>query len=1030
MPQQGFFPMGQFGGLEQFANQYLSGMLGMSPAEAMFARFGESRNLIRQQQDYQQQIGRPGTSPSGGAAALDTQRLQQFAINAQEAIKGQKLTREETLQAQSMGAAGGQYLPMMRQMLAGAGVPPALIQSFTTEAIFGSRGSAVDFNARANSAFANMVDVSSNQRGFDGNFRARMGENIFRELTESGGLQNQVRGFNASELGDVLQGMSARGQLGMSQRGLSIATQGRQLRNFGEQDFRAAAMQTAAGAAFIDSAGRVTDQDGFDQVLSDVKTTYSQLQNASGTISKTALAGMTGGEELLDMSEAKRMAQKIGEVTQSLKAMDELFQENGQTASLPQLMRAVESLTEGASNFMSASETTNFLRNAQQVARVGNMSLDTLNSLRSLGAQTAKNYGASGIVGSVAAVDAIAQMNGNNDAFSVKAFGRMDKEQTQQATIATRAAGAASFGAKVFGLVQRLGDELKAPAGSEAAKFIEAVQSGDASAFTSRSEQEVMSLLTQAGVPRSRIEAVLNDKRGLEAASMASPEAFANFVASSQRTEVVSRLANRGASAMGDVLRDAAGNTIGGLNEEEKSRLMFRMSKAAAEAAVNMSTADASDPAVARQRLVEAALATDGVTPEMRQAILQDATLGDSLYSALNTASDKLNGTTIEDMRTIHGKEAQDRAVIEKRRNAVDAAAAEAASGIGASTIYEKFGDLMTREGGLAGMGVQEFARNLLGGDNAAALAIADPEGELAAAFGYQQDMKNLDPINNKEDFLTWKAYSAATAGLNKGGSFATDAIAVAKKAGITLPQATLDRLQKAAEDPSQAGNALLKEAGIDEKMLGLTLNARSAYGSERERRKKADALVKFAETGEISDADVDTMVATLSASQTAVATLDANPELLTKLSEAQRSDISKNLHRRKDIAALEKKYGMPVAEILKTKRSSLTQEERDTFSSASFGASALLGSLLDPHEGWEVITPVSVDELRKDFDETREYTKPPGMPLTSNDAAKPATPVDGTALASNAATVTGNLTLLIDGTVDAKMMMERLKTA
>ncbi len=1025
--------MGQFGGLEQFANRYLPGMLGMSQAEAMFARFGESRNLIRQQQDYQQQIGRPGTSPSGGAAALDTQRLQQFAINVQEAIHGRRLNREETLQAQSMGATAGQYLPMMRQMLAGAGVPPALIQSFTAEAIFGSRGSAVDFNARSNSAFANMVDVSSNQRGFDGSFRARMGENIFRELTQSGGLQNQVRGFNAAELGDVLAGMSARGQLGMSQRGLSIATQGRQLRNFGEQDFRAAAMQTAAGAAFIDSAGRVTDQEGFDKVLSDVKTTYSQLQNASGTISKTALAGMTGGEELLDMSEAKRMAQKIGEVTQSLKAMDELFQENGQTASLPQLMRAVESLTEGASNFMSASETTNFLRNAQQVARVGNMSLDTFNSLRSLGAQTARNYGASGIVGSTAAIDAIAQINGNNDAFSVRAFGRMDKEQTQQATIASRAAGAASFSGKVFGLVQRLGDELNAPAGSEAAQFIEAVRNGDASAFTSRSEQQVMSLLTQAGVPRSRIEAVLNDKRGLEAASMASPEAFANFVASSQRTEVVSRLANRGASAMGDVLRDAAGNTIVGLNEEEKSRLMFRMSKAAAEAAVNMSTADASDPAVARQRLVDAALAADGVTPAMRQAILQDTTLGDSLYSALNAASDKLNGTTIEDMRTIHGKEAQDRAVIEKRRNAVDAAAAEAASGIGASTIYEKFGDLMTREGGLAGMGVQEFARNLLGGDNAAALAIADPAGELAAAFGYQQDMKALDPINNEQDFNKWKAYSAVTAGLNKGGSFASDAIAAASKAGITLPQATLDRLQKAAEDPSQAGNALLEAAGIDEKMLGLTLNAKGLYDDKTRGSAIDSARAALQAGGTLTPEQIATLSENTSVAQAALRQLDATPELLDKLGPDQREAVRNTLRQRKDLAALEKKYGLPFAEILKTKQASLSEAERNTLSEVQNSFLGLHQQMAYP-EGVDGRDPVAnqkeIDAIRKDFDETREYTKPPGMPLTSNDAAKPATPVDGAAVASTASTVTGNLTLLIDGTVDAKMMMERLKTA
>lgn len=1033
--QQGLFPMGMLGGAEQHLNAMIPQMLGMSPAEAMFARFGESRNMIRQMQDFQLQVGRRGESPSGGAMALDTQRAQQFMVNAQRMLAGgQSLSAEQMMQAQGTGATLAQNLPMIRQIATAMGVPQEHLRSMNG-LLFGSTGSAVEFSGYSNRVLAGAIDPPTAQRGLDGATRARMGENIFRELTGPGGLREQVRGFDSMQLGEVMEGLSARGQLGISRRSLSLETQARTLGNMSESDLRAAALQTKAGAATTDSSGRVIDPQGFDKVMQDVKTTYSTLQNASGTITQSSLAGMTGGQELLDMSEAKRVAQRIGEVTQSLKAMDELFQENGQTASLPQLMRAVESLTDNASSFMSEAQTSSFLRTAQQVSRVGNMSLDTYNSLRSLGAQTAQRYGASGIVGSLAATDAIAQINGSTDAFNVRSFGSMNKETTQQAMIQTRAAGASSTAAKTFQLASALGSELQAPAGSEAAAFIAAVQAGEATytfdgktKSTLVSDQQATSFFQSGGVSRSRIETLRKDRRGLEAAGVANNDAFMRYVAASQREEAIAKVATYGSAATGDVLRTALGSTMSGLTPEQQSAMLYQMSQATAGAAINMSTADAADPTVARQRLVEAAANAAGVTPAMRAAMLADKTLGDSLYAGMNATADQISGQTIEDYRRMFGKESLANAELEKRRNAVDAFAAESASGIGASSIYARIGDFMLNENNQGrSIGFKEAAAAVLGGDNAAAIAVADPQGELAAVFGYQSQMKALDPINNAGDFEKWKAYAAVTAGLNKGGSFAKDAIAAAEKAGITLEPSTRAKLVEVGEDQTKAGNALLEAAGINKTSIGI--RARYAGITKESFLKNVMTFAEVKNGKAFTDETAAAAASVIEQGQQTLVELENDPKALENLTPDQRAGVAALARGRRVFADMAKKYGMSVPELLRSGRSKLSAEDQKTLgqqadlvynASTEFSAAANYNHYKDPP---------SPEELKNTLQESREYSDKTAKPAKAAEtkAEKPVGSADSTELAGSKIALSGSLTLYADSTVEAALLGEKL---
>jgi hypothetical protein len=1028
--QQGLFPMGMLGGAEQHLNAMIPQMLGMSPAEAMFARFGESRNMIRQMQDFQLQVGRRGESPSGGAMALDTQRAQQFMVNAQQMLAGgRSLSAEQMMQAQGTGATLAQNLPMIRQIATAMGVPQEHLRSLNG-VLFGSAGSAVEFSGYSNRVLAGAIDPPTAQRGLDGATRARMGENIFRELTGPGGLREQVRGFDSMQLGEVMEGLSARGQLGISRRSLSLETQARTLGNMSEADLRAAALQTKAGAATIGENGRVIDPQGFNKVMQDVKTTYSTLQNASGTITQSSLAGMTGGQELLDMSEAKRVAQRIGEVTQSLKAMDELFQENGQTASLPQLMRAVESLTDNASSFMSEAQTSSFLRTAQQVSRVGNMSLDTYNSLRSLGAQTAQRYGASGIVGSLAATDAIAQINGSTDAFNVRSFGSMNKEATQQALITARAAGAASTAATNFQLVTALKDEIQAPAGSEAAAFIAAMQAGEATytfngetKSTLVSDQQTASFLQSSGVDRSRIETLRRDKRRLEGVGVANADTFASYVAAAQGVNAVSDAAKLATVVQSDSLRTALGSTLRGLSEGEQSELLKRMSLAATDAAINMSSADANNPIVRDQRLVEAAMGVQGVTPAMQAAMRAKATLGDSLYSGLNGAT---GNRTAEDYRRMFGREALANAELEKRRNAVDAFAAESASGIGASSIYARIGDFMLNENNQGrSIGFKEAAAAVLGGDNAAAIAVADPQGELAAVFGYQSQMKALDPINNAGDFEKWKAYAAVTAGLNKGGSFAKDALAAAEKAGITLEPSTRAKLVEVGEDQTKAGNALLEAAGISKTSIGI--RARYAGVTKESVLKNREIFEKIQDGAAFTDETATSAASIIEQGQTTLAELENDPKALENLTADQRNVVTNLARGRRIFADMAKKYGMSVPELLRSGRGKLSSEDQKTLGTWSTALNADSIEFSAAADSWKYSSTVSPEELKKTLQESRDYANKTLPTPAGTKTEKPVGSADSQELAGSKIALSGSLTLYADSTVEAALLGEKL---
>ena len=377
-------------------------------------------------------------------------------------------------------------------------------------------------------------------------------DSIYNNLYGPNADLNDISGFSAGRSGLMMEELARRGMLPASIAKLSASDQTAAMRQYHKR----------GESPQIDSA--VDAGKSIDEI--------AQLQ---------------GGESAVRKVDATRVANSLKEYTKSLSVIREIFGANGITnAPMPQLIAALDAITQNSSASMSPGKIENLVRRTQLAARDSGVSLESLMGLTARAGALTDKYGLSREAAPEHVVAAMEHVQSMREFGDFKpGFGRIDLEKSGLFSLEQNARADSSKVGRMLGVANRIvtentgADGKIAPAFEAKAgnllKMVNALKRGDATYYDHEQGREIniyeemgsdpdkffKSLFEQAGVDAQQSTSYLIDPNTQEFAIRRQTQ-FA------QAAEIKQKIANRfaGNSDIGNRISD----TVTG---EERNKL-------------------------------------------------------------------------------------------------------------------------------------------------------------------------------------------------------------------------------------------------------------------------------------------------------------------------------------------------------------------------------------------------------------------------------------------------------------------------
>jgi hypothetical protein len=437
---------------------------------------------------------------------------------------------------------------------------------------FGRRGSAVKLASAANRIGFHRADSVTGKDGMSEESLKAFSSQIYDNLYGPNADLNDVSGFSAGRVGDIMTDLS--------QRGLLPSTMGKLTAGGRRQAFR-----DVGGAGMTFSADATED-----------KAIKDAMDRGDSVSSITKLAG---GAEAVRKVDATRVSNSIKGYTDALSAVRDIFGDSGMgNAPMQQLMAAMEALTQNSMSSMSPGKIENLMRRTQMAARDSGTSLEALMGLSARGGALADQYGLDRSLVAGSTITAMEHGKAMMDTDRFKpAFGRMDPNKAAL-TIQDQAMRAdASPVGRYLAVASRLmaentdakGNVSGKFANSNMAKMVEAMKNGETSYYDTTENRTVNiyeefgtnpdkimgRMLTETGTSIDRFGAMYRDKNTQEFQ-------IAGAARSAQAAGLKSKLGSYLASQTG-----IAEKIGGGLDAKQRSALSQQIGKGLSTALID-----------------------------------------------------------------------------------------------------------------------------------------------------------------------------------------------------------------------------------------------------------------------------------------------------------------------------------------------------------------------------------------------------------------------------------------------------------
>lgn len=632
-----------------------------------------------------------GLMPMGNAGSYEqARRAQQFQNMQQEVIQGVAQQDANSLFRNMRGAAALAGMPMnadqtaaarsLASTLASAGPSLEMFAPGLLDAVSGETGSVQSLASQVMAANRYRVDPTTGQMGFSAESNQQLVEGLFEDMFNTDNLTS-MRGMRAGDMGQLYNRLSAEGLAG---------PQG----NLRERTIRA--IQGIQGGGGNASLTAQAQEMGIDL------NNLAGVDNAQlATLRETS----TEVSSRITESDTDRISGQLQDYVSSLSAIREVFGENGNpNAPIPELIGALEALTNNKMQQFDASRLNTMVRDMQSLSQASGKSIDQLtamqrNNIAGINAMTGfggEHFAAASTGYGVTTGQAFQQVGG------ARGFGALSRTEAESAAQGLFNRSMDSVMANSMGVIARIEDSggiNDSAAGKDLRAAMSAVRNGDefyrdsngVSRRTPTREEDFRSFMQRGAV----------DGMGVSDFNMMLSQDFANKEALAGDIDLQRGAVRQQFFEFEDkVDREATATVLGTapLRRLESGRVRSGaasgLTAAATDAMFALSPEEFADESIRRQAMIDAmqaeAAGIDGLTlsdTEARQ-------LADQIYGRSNEVARERTG-----LSTLGLMQTQGRTVSNAQRSAESQASAlagrnEAMSALGpkGSAMQRMFG--------------------------------------------------------------------------------------------------------------------------------------------------------------------------------------------------------------------------------------------------------------------------------------------------------------------------------------------------
>ena len=295
-------------------------------------------------------------------------------------------------------------------------------------------------------------------------------DQIYGNLYGPGTDMNDISGFSAGRVGDIMGELAQRGLLPQSASALNSYER---RKTFADKSLR--------DPSFSADVNNALDQ--------------------GATVDE--LTKLEGGADAVRKIDANRVTNTLKGYTDALSAVREIFGDNGMSgAPMGQLMAAMDALTQNSMSSMSPDKVENLMRRVQMASRDSGVSLEALMGLTARGGALADQYGLSRGIATENVIGAMERGKALEDTGGfLPGFGRMDKNKATLFALDQGMRADASSVGRLIGVANRIVEENKdengnlnadfAKRGKSLVKMVEALKRGDATYYDEDLKKEV-----------------------------------------------------------------------------------------------------------------------------------------------------------------------------------------------------------------------------------------------------------------------------------------------------------------------------------------------------------------------------------------------------------------------------------------------------------------------------------------------------------------------------------------------------------
>lgn len=562
---QGYSPFGQTGnmGLDMMMSQVAMPMLQSFMGGKFIPQQFPAQGLLDQMMASKwQQASRANLAQAG---QIDQQAIYNTMAGIRARAGGGPMS---SLQQSQLNTFAGVINNPATMMLA-----ESLLGSQNAEDLFfGRRGSAVKLASAVNRIGFHRSDSVTGKDSMSEESLKAFSTQVYDNLYGPNADLNDVSGFSAGRVGDIMTDLSQRGLLPSTIGKLSASGRRQAFRDVG-----------AAGMTFSADAAE-------DKAIKDAMDRGDSV---------SSISTLAGGADAVRKIDATRVSNSIKGYTDALSAVREIFGDSGMgNAPMQQLIAAMDALTQNSMSSMSPAKIENMMRRTQMAARDSGTSLEALMGLSARGGALADQYGLDRSLTGGSVITAMEHGRAMNDTGRfAPAFGRMDPNKAALTVLDQSMRADASPVGRYLAVASRLiaentdkdGNVTGKFANSNMAKMVEAMQRGETSyydavenrtvniyeEFGTNPDKIMGRMLTETGTSIDRFGAMYRDKNTQEFQ-------VAGAARSAQAAGLKSKLGGYLASQTGIAERIG-----GGLDAKQRSALSQQIGKGLSTALID-----------------------------------------------------------------------------------------------------------------------------------------------------------------------------------------------------------------------------------------------------------------------------------------------------------------------------------------------------------------------------------------------------------------------------------------------------------